>query len=240
MAASKDRWPGLDSSHSCDGYKEHLGSSRSTCEKRVLIADANPLCADTLVLGLRRFGYQVTAVSDGWSACRELFEGHFQAVVLELDLPKMDGITMLKTLRRSDPHTHIVLISGSATVIEVSQAKECGANEFLAKPFSMQQLQARLDRVNFEEIGARKLQETKRRMRARANLNVWHKRLRFYLRSSRFRRSLIFAALTLAVSAFVGFFIVMSWQENSGRKGDDVYIQKMEELIEAVRQDWGR
>jgi len=93
-------------------------------------------------LKLKSFGVQV--YSDGEAACSELICGSYDLVILDLNLPKMDGIAVLKQMRLSHPRTPILVLTARNRIEDLVLVLEQGADDCLMKPFSFLELSARM------------------------------------------------------------------------------------------------
>jgi len=196
---------------------------------------------DVLTLSLREHGYMVNAVKDGWDVLKSMFHSDHDAILLDLNMPRLDGITTVKALRKMDPHTYVLIISGEASEFKIKQALENGANAFLKKPFTISALLDQLKKIDFARISIDKrvLREEKEKLMRKRH--AWHRIVIRRLRSPKFRRNMAFAVLAFAIACFAGLLIAFySDRQYSIRDREDTYLKKMDQLIDAIRQDWGR
>lgn len=208
--------------------------------RSILVVDDNEAVVEVLTLGLQNHGFHTSSAKDGWEAVNKMFHGNHDAIVLDINMPKMDGITTVKALRKSDPHTYILLISGEAEDFKVQQALSNGANAFLQKPFTVAAILEHFAKVDFQQITESKQVLKEEKARLIRESQVWHRRLTGYLKSSRFKRNLVFGIIILAVASLVGFLTTCFMERQTFQNKKDVYLQKMDDLIEVIRQDWGR
>ena len=111
---------------------------------RVLLAEDDPLLGDGVCAGLRQAGLTVDWAKDGEEAEAALASTAYDAVVLDLGLPKRDGLSLLRWLRtRPDPVPVLVLTARGAGGDRVA-GLDAGADDYLAKPFELAELQARV------------------------------------------------------------------------------------------------
>ena len=89
-------------------------------------------------------GFEVTAVYDGQEALDALDKDYFDAVVLDIMMPKKDGIEVLATMRKNGNFTSVLMLTAKATVDDRITGLSTGADDYLAKPFAMKELVARL------------------------------------------------------------------------------------------------
>ena len=108
----------------------------------LVIEDERALC-ETIVRSLRRLAYSVDYCYDGNRAMELLGEERYDLVLLDLNLPGADGMTVLKTLRQTDRETRVLILSARSEVADKVAGLDAGANDYLAKPFHLEELEAR-------------------------------------------------------------------------------------------------
>ena len=112
----------------------------------LIVEDERALC-DTIARSLRRLAYSVDCCYDGQSAAEMLAVERFDLVVLDLNLPGEDGMTVLRTLRERDRDTKVLILSARCEVADKVAGLDAGANDYLTKPFEMKELLARINAV---------------------------------------------------------------------------------------------
>jgi two-component system, OmpR family, KDP operon response regulator KdpE len=110
---------------------------------RVLVIDDEPQIVRALVINLRARKYDVDAASDGATALQLVASRHPDVVVLDLGLPDMDGVDVIKGLR-GWTRVPIIVLSARHTSDEKVEALDAGADDYVTKPFGMDELLARL------------------------------------------------------------------------------------------------
>jgi DNA-binding response OmpR family regulator len=110
----------------------------------LLIEDSSRLRA-TLERGLRKAGYAVDAARDGREGLWLATENEYDVIVLDLMLPEIDGLTVLRTLREKGKTTHVLVLSAKDMVEDRVQGLRLGADDYMVKPFSFDELCARLE-----------------------------------------------------------------------------------------------
>ncbi len=114
---------------------------------RLLLADDEESMRHFLERGLGRLGYDVVAVADGTDAVARWQQQPFALAVLDLRMPGLDGLTVLRQLRSLDPDAVVVLMTAHGTVGTAVEAMQLGASDFVTKPFGIDELQVRLERA---------------------------------------------------------------------------------------------
>ena len=111
---------------------------------RILLAEDDPLLGDGLRAGLRQLGFQVDWVRDGEAAERELRAQPYTAAVLDLGLPRKDGLEVLSAIRQARITTPILVLTARDTVPERIRGLDLGADDYVVKPVDLDELAARL------------------------------------------------------------------------------------------------
>ncbi len=111
---------------------------------RVLVVEDYPPLWKSMQQGLTEAGYAVEHAGDG-VAGHELAQGTaFDAVVLDIMLPRLDGLAVLEALRREKNHTPVLLLTARDGIADRVKGLDLGADDYLAKPFAFEELLARL------------------------------------------------------------------------------------------------
>ncbi len=111
--------------------------------KLLLVEDEIPL-ADALSEILKRNKYSVDAVYDGEDGLEYAKTGLYDCIVLDIMLPHMDGIQVLRKLRAAGFSTPVMLLTAKSEVEDIISGLDCGADDYLTKPFSTGELLARI------------------------------------------------------------------------------------------------
>ena len=109
----------------------------------LVVEDERALC-ETIVRSLRRLAYSVDFCYDGDKALALLGVERYDLVLLDLNLPGADGMTVLRTLRQKDRDTKVLILSARSAVSDKVEGLDAGANDYLAKPFHLEELEARI------------------------------------------------------------------------------------------------
>jgi DNA-binding NtrC family response regulator len=113
--------------------------------KRILLVDDEVAFTNSLSRLLLVRGYEVKAVNDGKEALRVLGEAPFDAVVLDLKMPGMDGITTLEEIQQLGLFTQTIILTGHGAAETAEKARKMGAHDFLHKPFDLKELLASIE-----------------------------------------------------------------------------------------------
>ena len=111
---------------------------------RILLTEDDIALAEALQFSLRQAGYAVDWVSNGAAADETLKDDIFGLVILDLGLPKLDGFEVLRRLRRRNLALPVLILSGREKPEEKVLGLDLGADDYLVKPFSLGELQARV------------------------------------------------------------------------------------------------
>lgn len=112
--------------------------------KRILIVEDDGDIAELLALHLRDEGYEITHAADGDRGAALLEKGGWDALILDLMLPGIDGLEICRRARNMTRYTPIIIISARSSEVHRVLGLELGADDYLAKPFSMLELVARV------------------------------------------------------------------------------------------------
>lgn len=111
---------------------------------RILIAEDEMDLCDTIAEGLQIDGYAVDTCYDGEDASELISTETYDLVVLDLNLPGIDGIDILKEVRRTNKDIKVLILSARGSVSDKVLGLDIGANDYLAKPFAFEELEARI------------------------------------------------------------------------------------------------
>ncbi|MEN3929819.1 response regulator transcription factor [Microvirga sp. W0021] len=143
---------------------------------RILIVEDEIRIANDLSKALEAAGYTIETAADGETAWFMGDTEDYDAIILDLGLPKLDGLTVLKRWRAADNNTPILVLSARGTWTERVDGIDAGADDYLPKPFEMEELLARLRAIvrrstgnpsPFIEIGEVRLDERQMRVSVR-------------------------------------------------------------------------
>jgi two-component system OmpR family response regulator len=111
---------------------------------RILIAEDDPALAEALRFTLSQAGYAVDWVDNGSNADEALKSDGFSLLILDLGLPELDGFEVLRRLRKRNTTLPVLILSGREQPEDKVTGLDLGADDYLVKPFSLSELQARV------------------------------------------------------------------------------------------------
>jgi len=122
---------------------------------RILVVEDNKTLADGLAAVLRGSGYAVDVVRDGISANAVLAAESFNLVILDLTLPEMDGLEVLRTMRARQNHSAVLVLTARGALDDRVKGLDLGADDYMTKPFEVSELEARVRVLLRREAGLR-------------------------------------------------------------------------------------
>jgi DNA-binding response OmpR family regulator len=111
---------------------------------RLLLVEDEIELSNALVALLKHSNYSVDAVYDGQDALDYLMTGNYDGAILDIMLPKMDGITVLKKIRAAGNSVPVLLLTAKTEIDDRVNGLDSGADDYLTKPFAMKELLARI------------------------------------------------------------------------------------------------
>ncbi|MEP7068440.1 MAG: response regulator, partial [Usitatibacter sp.] len=114
---------------------------------RILLAEDNKTLSDWLEKALRLGGFAVDCMRDGVDADHVLLTQNYDLVILDLGLPRMDGLDILRRLRRRGATVPVLVLTARGEIDSRVEGLNLGADDYLTKPFSLSELEARINAV---------------------------------------------------------------------------------------------
>ncbi len=113
--------------------------------KNVFLVEDSARRQISLGRALRKAGYVVDVSGDGEDGLWRAETTDYDAVVLDIQLPKLDGLSLLQKLRQKGKNTHVLLLTAKDTVEDRVRGLQRGADDYLVKPFALEELLARVE-----------------------------------------------------------------------------------------------
>jgi two-component system response regulator AtoC len=120
---------------------------------RILCCDDEELVRWSVQTHLKKAGHEVDVAKDGLEALEAVEKGAYDAVILDLKMPRLDGLSVLRRLRETHPQIPVVMITAHGAIDSAIEATRLGARAYLSKPFDLRELQLQVERaVEHEEL----------------------------------------------------------------------------------------
>jgi DNA-binding response OmpR family regulator len=120
---------------------------------RLLLVEDSDRLRESVGTGLRRAGYAVDTAADGADGLWRATSTDYDVIVLDIMLPNMDGLTVLKQLRAKGKDTHVLLLTARDSVPDRVTGLRAGADDYLVKPFAFDELLARIEALGRRQTG---------------------------------------------------------------------------------------
>ncbi len=111
---------------------------------RILIIEDETALCNSIAEGLRIDGYETDCCQDGLEALELCKVEHYDLILLDLNLPGMDGVEVLRRVREEDEETPVLILSARGQIRDKVEGLDAGANDYLTKPFHFEELEARV------------------------------------------------------------------------------------------------
>lgn len=111
---------------------------------RLLIVEDHPILADGLIIALKSADYAVDHAATGEQADHMLAAQHYDAVILDIGLPKLDGYEVLRRMRRKGSKTPVLMLTARDALEDRVKGLDLGADDYLTKPYDLPELEARV------------------------------------------------------------------------------------------------
>ena len=109
----------------------------------LVVEDEKKLC-DMIAKSLHLAGYEVDMCNDGEQALDMIYAELYDLIVLDLNLPGLDGMEILRELRKENEETKVLILSARSQIADKVEGLDSGANDYMEKPFHLQELEARI------------------------------------------------------------------------------------------------
>ncbi len=118
---------------------------------KILVVEDEEKMRELIKLHLEKEGYQVQGVPDAYQALTHLQKNYYPVLIVDLKLPGMDGLRLLKEVKKIDPSIEVIMVTAYATVESAVEALKNGARDYLIKPFKMEELKILIERTMEEK-----------------------------------------------------------------------------------------
>jgi DNA-binding response OmpR family regulator len=122
---------------------------------RVLLIEDSRRLRESLCLGMKRLGYVLDLAADGEEGLALASSGRHDVVILDLMLPKLDGISLLRRLREKGSDAHVLILTAKDAVPDRVAGLQAGADDYLVKPFAFDELVARVQALARRKHGVK-------------------------------------------------------------------------------------
>lgn len=201
--------------------------------QEVLVVDDEQLIRDFLVQALEHLGYRAQTARDGMEAIEKVATGNFDIVITDMIMPEMDGMQLIRYLVENQKGVHIIAITAHTMSYQYTDVIAAGASDYVAKPFTINELEAKLNRI----IRERRLLAELERLAVKDPLTSLYNRRVFQRnarkeasRSVRYRYPL--CLFFLDVDNFKNYNDIYGHQA-----GDDLLVVLAEILLASVRKN---
>ncbi|RYD99261.1 MAG: response regulator transcription factor [Sphingobacteriales bacterium] len=106
----------------------------------ILLVEDEKKIADTLRVGLAEHGFNATVAYDGNAGLKAFQEGSFELVVLDINLPGMNGYQLCELIRAADTHVPVIMLTALSTLNDKIEGYDAGADDYIVKPFEFREL----------------------------------------------------------------------------------------------------
>lgn len=113
-------------------------------QKRLLVVDDDDEIRELLEFDLAHSGYSVDTACDGMDGLNKAVTNNYDLVLLDVMMPKMNGFDVCKNLRKAKPDIPVLLLTAKGTIGDKTQGFDCGADDYLVKPFDIQEVLLRV------------------------------------------------------------------------------------------------
>lgn len=118
---------------------------------KILLLEDEVMLNESISEYLTADGHSVESFFDGWSAFEKLQESAYDLLILDINVPRIDGLSLLEKLQNIKIHTPTIYISALVDIEDISRAYDLGCNDYLKKPFHLKELSLRVDRIRVSQ-----------------------------------------------------------------------------------------
>ena len=126
---------------------------------KILIVDDDKYTLELIGTYIGFFGYEYDVAEDGEEAVKKIQDGNFTIVLTDMNMPRMDGMQLLKYIREYNPKIGVIVVTGYSQTFTYTSLIKAGASDFISKPFNIDELEAKLNRIIRELNLVRQLEQ---------------------------------------------------------------------------------
>ena len=126
---------------------------------RILVVEDEANIRKLLVLNLELEGFEVDTATNGLEALERVKQAYYDLMVLDLMLPEIDGMKVLQNIRLSHPNLPVIIVSARDTSTDRIQGLKTGADDYLVKPFNVEELVLRINKLIDRQIDANQIKQ---------------------------------------------------------------------------------
>ncbi len=112
--------------------------------KRLLIVDDDKQIRELLAFDIAHSGYVVDTASDGQEGLKKALDNHYDLILLDVMMPKMNGYDVCKNIRIAKPDVPVLMLTAKGSLEDKTEGFDCGADDYLVKPFEIQEVLLRI------------------------------------------------------------------------------------------------
>lgn len=127
--------------------------------ERILIVEDDPLVREMVASYVGQLGFEATTAQQGREALERLRQESFTLLITDIKMPEMDGFELMRAVRSEFPEVHIIAMTGHGATYTFTDVVENGATDYLVKPFTLDEMRAKLNRVVREKALLRELRQ---------------------------------------------------------------------------------
>jgi two-component system, OmpR family, response regulator len=126
-------------------------------EMNILLLEDDPILNDTISHFLKMKGNEVTSLDDGMDAIEMIDQTNFDLYIIDINIPEIDGLEIVKYIRQKDLQTPIVMITASMELENFKKAYKNGCDDYIKKPFYLDELEIRINKLMDREMNTNTL-----------------------------------------------------------------------------------
>lgn len=201
--------------------------------KSVLCVDDDPEVRELLHEIISHLGHNSKTAVDGIGALEKLADDHFDIVITDINMPRMDGIELIKRIKTEFDDVDVIAITAYEMTYKYTDIIELGASDFISKPFNVNELEAKLNRI----LRERRLRVGLRRLSTRDGLTGLYNR-RYFDENLKHEASRAFRQNYSLYLLFIDLDGFKAYNDKYGHQQGDKLLRELAEVIlDNIRKD---